>query len=475
MQWNRRRWCGGNLGLVAGVAGLPLAGVAADGAKVHSTDKFGTPWRPFSAQSPWNCRPIRPVLGNWEIPRDSYFPTVELGRYSTGVFIGSDDDKPMRVQGLPGEKGLWDPDAEAHRPDIVIPRWPADTLPATGTDGHADIVDPRAGMIHSFFKLKSIDGEWRAKQYAWTRLDGRGWGDPAHYFQGARAAAVPTMGGLIRTHEMTDGDTMFRHALSMSLAFSGLKANPGYVFPATSADDRLNANTGEIPEGALLMLPPDFDTRSLANDKLRKIAETLKVYGAYVVDRNVGTPFAIYAEIGSGARPHSSAWDNRVAGDLDRMRSALRQVMSTAGFLDGHGQPVELMQPLNLLSMRGGWRIERGEAQVRYDTWQQAVLLEQAKSDTVISCGSNRNISMVSWAKPVAGRNYRLTARAGNQARLRLQLNAGSGVAWDSGELADGKSVEFRWPEAVTRARLVARTMADGDSWVGADLRQVSA
>lgn len=476
MALTRRRFGEVNLGLGAGLA-WPAVSHAATDNKNSSPDKFGTALRPFSAQSPWNCRPVNAVLGGWEIPRDVYFPTIETGRYSTGVFVSGDDDQPMRVQGPPNGKGLWDPDAEAHRPDIVIPRWPSQTLPATGSDGHADIVDVRSGMIHSFFQLRLINGEWRAKQYAWTRLDGRGWGDPAHYFQGARAAAVPTMGGLIRTHEVADGDVMYRHALAMSLAHKGLKSNPGYIFPATSADDQLSSNTGEIPEGALLMLPQDFNTGSLDTDKLRKVAETLKVHGAYVVDRNVGTPYAIYAEIGSSAGGlHRTGWDNRAAADLDRIRSALRQVMSSAGFVDGYGKPMHLAQPLNLISMRGGWRMERGEARVRFDTWQQAVLLEQAKANTVISCSTNRNVTTVSWAKPQAGRTYRLTARAGNQATLKLQLHAGNAsVAWDSGELADGKNVVFQWPELVTRAQLVARTTADGNSWVGADLRQVSA
>ncbi len=52
----------------------------------------------------------------------------------------------------------------------------------------------------TFWQLKQQTGNGSATQYAWTRLNGSGWGDPAHYFQGARAAAVPTAAGLIRAH-----------------------------------------------------------------------------------------------------------------------------------------------------------------------------------------------------------------------------------------------------------------------------------
>ena len=55
-------------------------------------------------------------------------------------------------------------------------------------------------------------------------------------------------------------------------------------------------NSGQTPEGALLMLPQSFDIDKTRNATLKKVAKTLKTYGAYVVDRNHGTPFAIYFE-----------------------------------------------------------------------------------------------------------------------------------------------------------------------------------
>jgi len=417
-----------------------------------AAEPFGTPLRPFSAQSPWNARPVNPVLGDFEIPRSTYSPLIAEGKWSTGVFVASASDKPMTVLGPVDKPGVWDPDGEVIRDSIVISRWPESVLPASGSDGHADIVDPITGIVHSFFVLKKVDGQWRALQYAWTRLDGRGWGEPGHYFQGARAAAVASMGGVMRTHEVNDGDSAYRHALAMSLTFNALSPGPTYIFPATSADGGAEkVNSGQIPEGALLMLPPDYDTSSIKEPKLRKVAETLKLYGAYVVDRNVGTPFALYVENGTHFDVHGGRWNNDVARELDRIRGALRQVVAVDGWLDGNGQPMaQLDQRLNLLSMRGPWQLVRGEGPVgEFDTWQQAVVFPPNGSVTVQANGRGNSLHTVAWAKPRAGERYKLTAQTQGGGALRLQLfDAGRrSVLFDSGELTNKQSVEFAWPE----------------------------
>lgn len=211
--------------------------------------------RPFAVDSPWNSRPVSPKLDVQVLPPSQFPPDFAEGVFSTGVFMAQQSDGAVTVTGLSSNPGLYDADAVAFH-DVTIAHWPSSVMPAAGSDGHADIVDTASGVIHSFYRLKNDSGQWRAAQYAWTPLDGRGWGDLAHYFQGSRAAGVTPTAGLIRTHEVADGDTMYRHALAMSLTFSGLSANPPYVFPATSADSNAaDSNTGAVPEGALMMLP----------------------------------------------------------------------------------------------------------------------------------------------------------------------------------------------------------------------------
>ena len=66
---------------------------------------FGTYTNPFSAQSPWNARPMRPVLGDFEIPKSTYAPTLAEGKWSTGVFLAQSTDKPMTVLGPVDRRG----------------------------------------------------------------------------------------------------------------------------------------------------------------------------------------------------------------------------------------------------------------------------------------------------------------------------------------------------------------------------------
>ncbi len=409
---------------------------------------WGSYRTPFSANSPWNSRPVSPVFGSFAIPKSKYFPSVAAGKWSTSVFLSAPDDRPVTVFGAPGKQGLWDPDAEAFH-DVEIPRWPSNVIPAAERDGHAEIVDPVTGIIHSFWKLRHLEGRWTAAQYAWTCINGRGFGDPAHYFQGARAAGVSAAAGLIRKHELADGESMYRHALAMSLTFNALSASPTYVFPATSADtNAATANSGQIPEGALLMLPPTFDSGRIENPALRKIAETLKVYGAYVVDRNYGTPFAIYVEIDSGFKLHRGGWNNGVARNLDDIRQALRQVVAVGGWINGEGRPYTPQTNLNLLSMRGPWRLISGMTPGRFETWAQAVVFPSTAVRTEQVNVTSRGLSAVSWALPAAGGKYQLTARTTGNAKLRLRIldRSTKAIRVDTGELGDRETATFVWP-----------------------------
>lgn len=447
-------------GLVCAPALAIALGVGRNGAWALDDRGFGSFERLFSPQSPWNARPVEPELAGVEIATAKYFPAVLEGAFSTAVFLAKASDAAIEIKPPIGKRGIWDPDAEDFKESVVIPRWPADVIPATGGDGHADIFDSVAGVIHSFYQLRFADGVWRATQYAWSKASGRGWGDPAHYFQGARATGVPTIGGVIRRHELGDGDSLFRHALAMSLNETSLSAVPPYIYPATAADwDAAKVHAGSIPEGALMMLPGGYDTSKIANPILKRVAETLKVYGAYVVDRNQGSPYIIYAEIGGGLDLHGGRgrWDNAVATELQRIRAALRVVVSARGWLDGHGNLFSPPKNFNVLSMRGTWALERGTVKGVYDTRRQAVVFPADAADVQQSCSSGRNITTISWAVPVAGHRFQLTALTEGGGKLRLRLRDSEGrFTFDSGELKNGKSVEFVWPADYKNAVVTA-------------------
>jgi hypothetical protein len=376
----------------------------------------------------------------------------------------------MVVHGLDA-RGVWDADAEDFR-EVTIPRWPDGVRPAEGLDGHAEIVDPIAGVVHSFNRLRYRDGQWQASKYAWTPLDGSGWGDPAHYFQGARAAGVVALGGLIRKHEINDGRPYYRHALAMSLTYNALARNPPFIFPATSADrDATKTNSGRIPEGALLMLPESFDAQAMANPALRKVAQTLKVYGAYVVDRNVGTPFHVFVENGSNFKLHGEKWNNAVAADLDRIRQALRQVVSAQGWIDGEGRRFMPRKNLNLLSMRGPWEVQSGDRRGLFDTREQAVKFPAVDQRIVQVDKSSRVLRPLAWAVPEVGTRSRLTAHATGGAMLRFQIVSATGAPlFDSGELEDGESATFNWPGPSARTLIYAISGDRGPSSVRGEL-----
>lgn len=472
--------CGGQVcALTAQLSCGLLTTFNASVAMAQPVPNWGSYERPFSASSPWNSRPIEPVLGDATIPGSDYYPAVEQGAYSTGVFKADPKDAPMTVKGPADKPGIWDPDAEAFRPFVTIPRWPAATLPAKGTDGHADIVDPVAGVIHSFWQLRKVGDEWRAVQHAWTPLNGRGWGNPAHYFQGARAAGVPTSGGLIRKHEINDGDSMYRHALAMSLTYNGLSADPIYQYPATSSDhDAAQRNSGKIPMGTLMMLPANFATNSVRHPDLRKVVETLKTYGAYVVDRNVGTPFVIYVENASGFNLHrtpgsNSSWNNDVAADLDRIRKQLRPVLSAKSWVDGNGQPTAYRPSLNLLSLRGPWIKLEGRQKAEFDTLRQALVFAADAGPVTMASDHANKLGRLLWARPEAGQRYRLSVTGSSGASLRLSVEDCKNTrdTADTGTVAAGQSKDLTWPGQGCRAQvLVANGDGVGDTWVSATL-----
>lgn len=428
--------------------------------------------RPFSDRSPWNARPTRFTLGSFQIPTSLYYPTVAEGSYSVGVFETVASDPAITVVGPAGSNGIYVADAETFVPSITIPHWPSNVVPASGGDGHADIVDAAANRIHSFWQLRLENGTWRASQYTWTPLDGRGFGAPGQYISGTRAAGVVTMAGLIRKHEIDDGASMYKHALAMSLTNNALASTNAYMFPATTADhDAATANTGSIPEGALMVLPANFDVSSIADAKLRKVAATLQAYGAYVVDRNYGTPFAIYVELGSGFNLMPNGWDNGIAADLERLRAALRQVTSVTEWVDATNTVFVPETKLNLLSMRGFWWPLQGGTAAPFDTWEQAVVFPNNGTYTLQVNAGGRAMSTVSWAVPTAGKTYKVQVKGAGGATFRLDLATSNGtVVYSTGNLQDGASLTFTWPQSGLTAYTYAASGAAGGGKVGATL-----
>lgn len=439
----------------AGVASVD-GGAVGDGAAASDGALSGTVWgtfkRPFAANSLWNSYPENPELGSYSLPPTgtNYFPSIGPGAFSSQMFLAEPNDTPKTIFG-PNGGNITVQDEQRGIKSITIPHWPAATIGATGSDGHADVIDEAAGIVHSFYQLKkAADGTFSASLYAWSPLRGSGWGDPAHYYQGARAAAVSTTGGMIRTHEIDDGDSQYRHALAMTLDGSALKA--GYIFPATAEDGNAATNyKGGIPMGSLLLLPSNFDASAIKNAKLKKVVETLKTYGARVIDQNYGTPFAIFVENGSGFSLMPNGWDNAVAADLTKIAAALRPLAKENAYIDGDGRRFLPNRNLNLLSTRGPWQLASGPALGLFESWKQAVTFPAGAAKVTQFNSASTAISKTTWAPWKAGQNYTFTVHAtgGGMARLELK-KAGYVTAYSTKDLGDGESATFPVPADAT-------------------------
>lgn len=108
-----------------------------------------------------------------------------------------------------------------------------------------------------------------------------------------------------------------------------------------------------------------------------------------------------------------------------------------------------------------------------YDTRRQAVVFPPGEGIAMQVNDSGRSLQPVTWAKPEAGKRYKLTATATGGAKLQLQLLDADRrtTLFDSGELADGASKTFEWPQGQGAVRLTVRSgPGPGESSVGGTL-----
>ncbi|WP_317201508.1 Atrophin-1 multi-domain protein [Janthinobacterium sp.] len=439
-------------------------------AHAQTPPAFGSYLKMFSADSLWNSRPVNPVFGTYQIPDTTFNPTVASGAWSTGIFQAQDTNKEMIVYPRGTNTGVWDPDGEKMLATVRIPHWPANTQGATGADGHADIVDSTENKVYSFSQLSmDASGKWSAQQIAWSPLNGTGWGDPAHYFQGARAAGVPTSAGMIRVDEVNDGKALFEHALAMSLDYTALTPAPNqFIYPATSGDatDPQKANSGQIAEGTRMMLPASFDLKPITDLRLLKVATTLKTYGAYVVDRNYNTPFVIYVENGA-------TWGSLPADQLQKIQHALRPVVSQDGHINGNGVARVPESEVNLLSMRGTWApnyvANKNDKLGVYDTFQQALTWDTTAGFMSQTNFSMRDVNVVKGAGPNAPKRYKLSVAATGGASLQMTIWVAGANRKTTAVLSNAGSEIIAWPDGATISML-AQKPAGGKATLSARL-----
>lgn len=441
-----------------------------------------TPDAPYNAQSIWRALPVNAEITDQAIPDTGYWPVIAADAFGVSVHVTRPTDMPMRVHGRPpdqdwGGQGIVAIDVgDEPIGSIRLARWPADVRVPEGTDGHVIIIDAPTARVHDFWRLRQVDGRWEASQYAWSSLTGTGWPTPERYQIGSRSSGVPTLGGLMRTHEVADDRPTFGHVLAMALPETSLAS---CVWPATRDDQPDIPYSGSIGMGSLVMLSPGFDVNQLRDPLMRKIARTLMRYGARVVDRVHRSRFALFAEVGSGAgRLDQGQDDLKLIGDALRVARAPR-------YLTPDGKWLQFDRAPNLLSMRGGatgWQDEQYRpVPDLYDTYSGMLQMSVAKAGrTYRNWATYYSTRQTRWSPWVPGQRYRLTVQASGGAMGWLQFERSSvGLGppnlVDMPPLGDGQSCVFVLPRRLREPIEVVQAGARGPSSLRMTLTQVSA
>ena len=159
------------------------------------------------------------------------------------------------------------------------------------TDGVAVIYDRSTGRSHQLRQYNWNNGRPSAGQYKTWDIKGLGHGTRMGDRLGTSASGVAALFGILRGHEINTPGHKIQHALQMVLPRKGrcnIMLSRQIQLPAVSRDSsagRANENTGNIPYGALLALPPSVNIASLGlSEPGRRLAEAIQDYGIYAVD-----------------------------------------------------------------------------------------------------------------------------------------------------------------------------------------------
>jgi len=144
------------------------------------------------------------------------------------------------------------------------------------------------------------------------------------------------IGGSIREGELASGEPL-RHTLKVSLPCptSCSPEHGGFRWPAVKADRHYDGYYGgpnpQVNQGALLALPPDADLSWITQPDVRKVAEALQTYGAYVVDSTGGPPAASFQVQSTALHEFPNIDSSQMRRVFNEMRVIENNAPSTPG------------------------------------------------------------------------------------------------------------------------------------------------
>ena len=158
-------------------------------------------------------------------------------------------------------------------------------------DGNIVVHDKVSDEMHHLRQYNYNNGSPSAGQYRLVDTRGLGHGTRLGQRLGTSASGVAAPFGLLRGHETNTPGFAINHAMQMVLPrVAGCKIMLGrtIVLPATDRDGtatNTGNNTGSIPYGGLLALPPTVNLTSLGlSEPGLRLAEAIRNYGIYAVD-----------------------------------------------------------------------------------------------------------------------------------------------------------------------------------------------
>jgi hypothetical protein len=174
------------------------------------------------------------------------------------------------------------------------------------------------------------DPSW---EYGWPpmSLTDRG---PAGCHGGSGLSGI---GGAIRIGELP-GDAPIRHALKIGLncTESCSSSGGGFRWPATKADsgyeDKYGGTDPDVKMGSLLAVAPDADLSWITQPDVRKVAEAMRDYGAYVVDETANDKNFLVVQTGA-----EDEIPNIDSGEMRRLFRQLNVVTNSTELTPGGG------------------------------------------------------------------------------------------------------------------------------------------
>jgi hypothetical protein len=219
---------------------------------------------------------------------------------------------------------------------IRLPREGFRTTIAHNTSGCPDgvvvVYDRVTGKPHQLRQYDWNDGRPTAGQYKTWDMQGLGHGTRAGQRMGTSASGVAGLFGVLRGFEINTSGHRIEHALRI-----GLPRKPGckimlsrqFVLPATSGDNnrtRSGYNTGHIPYGGLMALPPSVDIGRLGlSEPGRRLAAAIQNYGMYASDGGGCTAGAIEAD-----QTVSGGVKDQLRGDIRKIYPHVRLVTNNS-------------------------------------------------------------------------------------------------------------------------------------------------